>query len=125
MGGHQVPAQGPNDDGFDEDGYDESQRAEIIEATNDAPSDGNILTDIPIDLGDDGDEDDSDDLNMVDDELGEEDDDPSRTNAPNPRMRSRTISTRTSSTMTTIWTTPTRIRSSLDLRPGAADHAAP
>lgn len=72
MGGHQVPAQGPNDDGFDEDGYDESQRAEIIEATNDAPSDGNILTDIPIDLG--GDEDDSDDLNMIDDELGEEDD---------------------------------------------------
>ncbi len=70
-----VPAQGPNGDGFDEDGYDESQRAEIIEATNDAPSDGNILTDIPIDLGDDGDGDDTDDLNMIDDELGEEDDD--------------------------------------------------
>lgn len=74
MGGHQVPAQGPRGDGFDEDGYDESQRAEIIEATNDAPSDGNVLTDIPIDLGDDGDDDDSDDLRMIDDELGEEDD---------------------------------------------------
>lgn len=75
MGGHQVPIQGPGDDGFDEEGYDESQRAEIIEATNNAPSDGNILTDIPIDLGDDGDEDDTDDLKMLDDELGEEDED--------------------------------------------------
>ncbi|HVJ02782.1 MAG TPA: DNA primase [Sphingomonas sp.] len=74
MGGHQIPAMGPGDDGWDEDGYDESQRAEIIETTNDAPSDGTILTDIPIDLGEDGDEDDTDELRMVDDELGEEDD---------------------------------------------------
>ena len=73
MGGHQIPAVGPGDDGWEEDGYDESQRAEIIEATQDGPSDGTILTDIPIDLGDD-DEDDTDDLQMVDDELGEEDD---------------------------------------------------
>lgn len=74
MGGHQIPPTGPNDDGWDEDGYDESQRAEIIEATQDGPSDGTILTDIPIDLGDD-DEDDTDELRMVDDEVGEEDDD--------------------------------------------------
>jgi DHA1 family bicyclomycin/chloramphenicol resistance-like MFS transporter len=45
MGGYQVPGQGPGDDGFDEEGYDESQRAEILEATSDGPSDGNILTD--------------------------------------------------------------------------------
>lgn len=29
MGGHQVPSRGPGDDGWDEEGYDESQRAEI------------------------------------------------------------------------------------------------
>ncbi|NWN13268.1 DNA primase, partial [Escherichia coli] len=33
MGGYQVPGRGPGDDGFDEEGYDESQRAEILEAT--------------------------------------------------------------------------------------------
>ncbi|WP_137863718.1 MULTISPECIES: DNA primase [unclassified Sphingomonas] len=73
MGGYQVPGRGPGDDGFDEEGYDESQRAEILEATTDGPSDGNVLTDIAPDLGDDdGDE---DDLRMADDETGEEDDD--------------------------------------------------
>jgi DNA-directed RNA polymerase subunit delta len=74
MGGFQVPGRGPGDDGFDEEGYDESQRAEILEATTNGPSDGNILTDLSPDLGDD-DDDDEDDLNMVDDEIGEEDDD--------------------------------------------------
>jgi hypothetical protein len=74
MGGFQVPGRGPGDDGFDEEGYDESQRAEILEATTDGPSDGTILTDIAPDLGDD-DDDDEDDLKMVDDEIGEEDDD--------------------------------------------------
>ena len=74
MGGYQVPGRGPGDDGFDEEGYDESQRAEILEATTDGPSDGNILTDLAPDLGDD-DDDDDDDLNMIDDEIGEEDDD--------------------------------------------------
>ncbi len=33
MGGHQVPGMGSGDDGYDEEGYDESQRAEILEAT--------------------------------------------------------------------------------------------
>jgi DNA-directed RNA polymerase subunit delta len=56
MGGYQVPGRGPGDDGFDEEGYDESQRAEILEATTDGPSD-------------------EDDLRMADDETGEEDDD--------------------------------------------------
>lgn len=74
MGGHQVPAQGSGDDGFDDEGYDESQRAEILEATSNGPTDGAILTDLVPDLGDDSD-DDEDDLRMADDELGEEDDD--------------------------------------------------
>ncbi|UZK65605.1 DNA primase [Sphingomonas sp. M1-B02] len=74
MGGYQIPSQGPNDDGFDEEGYDESQRAEIIEVTQDAPSNGTILTDIPIDLGDD-DVEAEDELNMVDGEIAGEDDD--------------------------------------------------
>lgn len=66
--------QGPSDDGYDEDGYDESQRAEILEATRDGPTDGNILTDLTPDLGDDPDEP-EDELRMVEGELGEEDDD--------------------------------------------------
>ena len=74
MGGIQVPAQGSGDDGFDEEGYDESQRAEILEATSGGPTDGAILTDLMPDLGRDSD-DDEDDLRMADDELGEEDDD--------------------------------------------------
>jgi len=73
MGGNQVTPH--STDTWDAEGYDEAQRAEIIEATNDAPSNGNILTDIPVDLGDDGDDDDTDELTMVDDELGEADDD--------------------------------------------------
>jgi hypothetical protein len=72
MGGYQVgDDQRPGDDGYDGDGYDESQRAEILEATRDGPSDGMILTDLVPDLGDDED----DELTMLDDELGEEDDD--------------------------------------------------
>ncbi|MEN2789739.1 DNA primase [Sphingomonas oligophenolica] len=74
MGGYQVPGEGPGDDGFDEEGYDESQRAEILEVTRDGPSDGTILTDLTPDLGNDDDED-EDDLEMESDELGEEDDD--------------------------------------------------
>ena len=68
----QVGEQRPLDDGYVEDGYDESQRAEILEATRDGPSDGMILTDLAPDLGDD---DDDDALTMLDSELGEEDDD--------------------------------------------------
>jgi DNA-directed RNA polymerase subunit delta len=72
MGGYQVPGQGSGDDGYDEEGYDESQRAEILEATRDGPTDGNILTDLDPDLGDEADK---DDLEMSDDDVGEEDDD--------------------------------------------------
>lgn len=75
MGGHQVPERGPNDDGFDEDGFDESQRAEILEVTRGGPGDGAILTDMAPDLGGEpfGD-DELDELEMVLDESGEEDD---------------------------------------------------
>lgn len=73
MGGIQVPGRGPGDDGYDEEGYDESQRAEILEATSDGPTDGAILTDMLPDLGDDDDGDENA-LRMADDELGEEDD---------------------------------------------------
>jgi DNA-directed RNA polymerase subunit delta len=72
MGGHQVPGLGSGDS-FDEEGYDESQRAEILEVTSDGPSDGTLLTDIAPDLGQD--DDDDDDLLMEDDELGSQDDD--------------------------------------------------
>jgi hypothetical protein len=71
MGGYQVPGQGPGDDGYDEEGYDESQRAEILEATRDGPTDGNILTDLDPDLGDEP----ENDVEMSDDDVGEEDDD--------------------------------------------------
>jgi ribonuclease E len=72
MGGNQVPAR-PTEEGWTEEGYDESQGAEIVEATQDGPSNGTILTDIP--LGGEGDEvAGEDDLTMIDDELGEEDD---------------------------------------------------
>ena len=72
MGGYQVPGHGPGDDGYDEEGYDESQRAEILEATRDGPTDGNILTDLDPDLGD---EPEDDDVEMSDSDVGEEDDD--------------------------------------------------
>lgn len=70
MGGHQIPGTGSGDDGYDEEGYDESQRAEILEATRDGPTDGIVLTDLIPDLGDDP----EDDLEMTADEVGEEDD---------------------------------------------------
>lgn len=68
--------QGPADDGYDAEGYDESQRAEILEATSDGPDNGSLLTDLNPDLGgSEDDDDDLDDLTMTDDEYGEEDDD--------------------------------------------------
>ena len=80
MGGNRVMAQGSGDDSFDEEGYDESQRAEILEATRDGPSDGTILTDLDPDVAgmdnDDADEP-EDDLLMKDGEVGEEDADTS------------------------------------------------
>jgi hypothetical protein len=77
MGGYQVSARGPGDDGFDEEGYDESQRAEILEVTRDGPTDGTILLDLDPDLGGDveePDEDDETDLAMRDGEVAEEGD---------------------------------------------------
>src|SRR3546814_17623201 len=75
MGGDQVSGHGPGDDGDDEEGYDESQRAEILETTRTGPSDGTIMVDLDPDLGDDDDTDEEDDLLMADDEIGEESDD--------------------------------------------------
>ncbi|MGH6617267.1 DNA primase [Sphingomonas sp.] len=71
MGGYQVPGEGTGDDGFEEEGYDESQRAEILEVTRDGPTDGTILTDLMPDTGDDEDD---DDLEMSSDEIGDDDD---------------------------------------------------
>lgn len=73
MGGHQVTGMGSGDDGYDEEGYDESQRAEILEATRDGPSDGNLLTDLNPDLGGDAEEEPIDDLEMEDGEEGKAD----------------------------------------------------
>ena len=73
MGGNQVTGVGTGDDGWDEEGYDESQRAEILEATRDGPSDGNLLTDLNPDLGGDVEEEPIDDLDMEDGEVGETD----------------------------------------------------
>ena len=74
MGGHQVPGMGTGDDGYDEEGYDESQRAEILEATRDGPTDGVVLTDIEPDIGDDDEEDEPiDELDMDSEEVGETD----------------------------------------------------
>ena len=68
--------QGPGDDGYDAEGYDESQRAEILVVTGDGPDDGALLTDLNPDLGgSEDDDDDLDELSMTDDEVGEEDDD--------------------------------------------------
>ncbi len=71
MGGHQVPGMGSGDDGYDEEGYDESQRAEILEATRDGPSDGLILTDLDPDLGEDVEGEPIDELDMDAEEVGE------------------------------------------------------
>ncbi|WP_375393979.1 DNA primase [uncultured Sphingomonas sp.] len=74
MGGHQVPGMGSGDDGYDEEGYDESQRAEILEATRDGPSDGIVLTDLTPDIGSDDEEDEDIDATPMDSlEVGETD----------------------------------------------------
>ena len=69
MGGHQIPGTGSGDDGYDEEGYDESQRAEILEATRNGPGDGTILTDLSPDLGDDPDE----EVDQMSNTVGEDD----------------------------------------------------
>lgn len=75
MGGHQVRSHGSGDDGYDEDGFDESQRAEILEATRNGPGDGTVMTDIAPDLGemtdDEGDE--ADDIEMASTTVGDTD----------------------------------------------------
>ncbi|WP_375401916.1 DNA primase [uncultured Sphingomonas sp.] len=76
MAGTRMPGMGPGDDGYDEEGYDESQRAEILEVTRDGPSDGAILTDLTPDLGlDDPEAEPIDELEMEDGEVGTTDDD--------------------------------------------------
>ena len=64
---------GSGDDGWDEEGYDESPRAEFLEATRDGPTDGNLLTDLDPDLGGDVEDEPIDDLDMEDGEVGETD----------------------------------------------------
>ena len=71
MGGRRKGEQGPRDDGYTEDGYDESQRAEILETTRGGRGDGTILTDVTPDLGDD--DEDEDGLTMIEGEAGEVD----------------------------------------------------
>ena len=57
---------GPEERG-DKEGYDEAQRAEIIEAEGRGPTDGTIQTDIPPDLG--GPDPDEDEIEDEEDEL--------------------------------------------------------
>lgn len=78
MGGHQVPSHGSGDDGFDEEGYDESQRAEILEATRNGPTDGIVMTDLDpdIDAGtaeNDAEDENIDSLDMLDTDRGKVD----------------------------------------------------
>lgn len=75
MGGHQVRSHGSGDDGYDEEGFDESQRAEILEATRSGPGNGTVMTDLDPDLGemtdDEGDE--ADEIEMVSTTVGDTD----------------------------------------------------
>lgn len=69
MGGRQVTGHGTGDDGFDEEGYDESQRAEILEFEREGPTNGTIVTDLDPDLGEDEDllDDSEDDIDGAED----------------------------------------------------------
>lgn len=58
------------EDGFDDEGYDETQRAEILEVESTGPNDGTIQTDLRPDMGggdadDDEVEDDEDELDTI------------------------------------------------------------
>ena len=79
MGGHQVPGRGSGDDGYDEEGFDESQRAEILEATRNGPGDGTVMTNLDPDLGEVRDDDGASEDEVVMDSttIGEMDDDAS------------------------------------------------
>ena len=72
MGGHRVPERGPNDDGYVEGGFDESQRAEIMETTRGGPHDDTVQTDLRPDL-EESDSNIADDIEMRDNVVGEED----------------------------------------------------
>lgn len=86
MGGRHISGHGTGDDGFDEEGYDESQRAEILEFEREGPTDGTIVTDLEPDLGEDEDLLDDDDIEGAeeadlatsndDDDEEEDEDDP-------------------------------------------------
>ncbi len=73
MGGHQVPGRGTGDDGYDEEGYDESQRAEILETTRTGPTDGVTMTDLRPDLGEDDEDQPIGDTDMDSRRVGERD----------------------------------------------------
>lgn len=66
MDGRRVPEQGPNDDGYVEGDYDESQRAEMLEVERGGPGDGVVMNDLDPDLEQD-DEDEIDRLPATDD----------------------------------------------------------
>ncbi len=70
-GKHREPGAGPEDH-YDAEGYDDTQRAEILEAESVGPTDGIIEIDISPDLGggdadDDEIEDDADHLQAIED----------------------------------------------------------
>lgn len=74
MSAAQINGQNSGDGNYDEEGYDESQRAEILEATRDGPTDGVVLTDLDPDLDSEDEEDENlDELTMEDGEVGETD----------------------------------------------------
>lgn len=69
---------GPHDDLFEEEGYDESQRAEILEATSGGPQDGVIIVDLDPDLGEEDEDDDDLEEDVDADDIavdGDDDDD--------------------------------------------------
>lgn len=59
-----------NGSGMDEEGYDESQGAEILEVMRGGPSDGVLLTDVFAGESDDPEDEPIDDLDMEGDEVG-------------------------------------------------------
>jgi DNA-directed RNA polymerase subunit delta len=59
-----------NGSGMDEEGYDESQGAEILEVMRGGPSDGVLLTDVFAGESDDPEDEPIDDLDMEADEVG-------------------------------------------------------
>lgn len=73
MGGYQVLSRGLGDDGYDEEGYDESQCVEIFEMIWNGLVDGVIMINFYFDLGGDVEEELFDDFDMDFEEVGESD----------------------------------------------------